>query len=146
MSADLVAELRAFGLNSDALAALPDGMRQPIEDHLLSSRALVFGIEAEARSTGGAVFIRRATVALEAGERGRPFAIFAWEQGDADGFAASHAAYQPTGRTQTSHESATIRVGDKLSWAQLDGRHLDIACSTASASCPLREHKQTLDD
>jgi len=92
-NADLAAELREQGLDSKALVALPDDMRAGIEDHLLSSRALVFGIETLGRSAGAAIYVRRAVVALEPSDRDRPFTIYGWDQGDPAGFAFAVAAH-----------------------------------------------------
>jgi len=70
--------LMAVERNGASQGDWPDEVSVALEDYLIPSRHLVFGIRSLGESEGGGRFIREATVALDEGSDNLPFIIYNW--------------------------------------------------------------------
>jgi hypothetical protein len=83
MTDQLIEAYAKAGPDEDPLANIDDNSVFDIEPYLIPSRQVMYTVRAEARTTGGGLFVRDAVVELT-GEPDRPFRVHAWRRGSFD--------------------------------------------------------------
>lgn len=80
MTEDVVDTLIAAPADADPFELIPDEIVYDLELYFVFSRITTYAIRAEARTSGGAVFVREAVVDLAGGEA-LPYLTYVWQRG-----------------------------------------------------------------
>lgn len=66
--------------DGDTLPILPDRVSEALEDHVLTSRDIVFELQALGQTREGGLFLRSAVIAIDGGRGRAPFTTFRWRR------------------------------------------------------------------
>jgi general secretion pathway protein K len=80
MTPELVNIIRTTGPDGDPFEMIDDETFFDLEIYFVPSREIMFQVRAEARTTGGGVFVRDAVIELTL-QPERPFMVHAWQRG-----------------------------------------------------------------
>jgi general secretion pathway protein K len=81
MTPEIAEAIRAAGPDADPFETIDDDTLFDLEIYFIPSREIMFRVQAEARTTGGGVFVREAVVELTL-DPVRPFIVHAWRRGE----------------------------------------------------------------
>jgi hypothetical protein len=80
MPPENVNNIRTTGPDGDPFDMIDDATFFDLEIYFVPSREIMFQVRAEARTTGGGVFVRDAVIELTL-QPDRPFLVHAWQRG-----------------------------------------------------------------
>lgn len=81
IDAEALSLIRTSDVDGDFLPVLPDGVSEALEDHVLTSRDMIFELRALGQTREGGRFLREAVIALDGGQGRAPFTTYRWRRG-----------------------------------------------------------------
>ena len=81
IDAEALSLIRTSDADGDFLPILPEGVSEVLEDHVLTSRDMVFELRALGQTRQGGRFLREAVIALDGGRGRAPFTTYRWRRG-----------------------------------------------------------------